>query len=49
MFLYKGENLKGGAAKCNYVAYRDTEFVLSKLPKMKSFPRFMKISVSFSA
>lgn len=49
MFLYKRENLKGDAAKSNYVVYRDTELVLSRLPKMKSFPQFMKIPVSYSA
>lgn len=49
MFLYKAENLKGGgAAKCNYAVYRDTEFILSRLPKMKSFSCFIKVSVSFS-
>lgn len=30
MFLYKRENLKGGAAKCNYFVYRDTKFVSAK-------------------
>lgn len=49
MFLYLGEHLKGSAAKCNYVVYVVTEFVLFRLTKMKRFPCYMKISVSFSA
>lgn len=36
MFLYKRENLKGGAAKCNYVVYRDTKFISAKNEELTS-------------
>lgn len=36
-FHMKEKILKGDAAKCNYVVYRDIAFVLSRLPKMKRF------------
>lgn len=49
VFLYKKENLKGGAAKYSSVDCRGFGFVLSRLPKAKCFPQLVKISVSFSA
>lgn len=42
MLLYKKESLKSSAAKCDFVVYRKTGFVILRLPKMKSFPQLWK-------